>query len=312
MVLLATQAGIFLTVFLLLLGIGEAVRRPVTLKDRLAGFAFRVSAVETPPVRRLAFLKAVGRLMPRRYLEKKEAGLKDADIQLSAAEFVGIQVVVVLGTALLLALVEGIWFGAVAGILTPVALNLLVEGKRRARQSMIDEQLIEALGVMTGAVKAGYSLQQAMMMVGEEMDDPIRSVFQNFVTDLGRGVVMDDALENMAAATRNADIELMTVAIRINRQIGGNISEILELIQTTVIDRIKLKKTVKTLTAQGRLSGIIISLLPVGIGLMIYVVNPAYMGVLFKSPTGLAMLGGSGVMMLMGILVIRRILDLGV
>lgn len=312
MVLFATQAAVFLAVFLLGLGIGEAVRRPVTLKERLAGFAFHAPAVDTPPARRLAFLTAVGKMMPRRYLAKKEAGLRDADIQLSAAEFMGIQIVLVLGSALLLTLVVNVWSGVAAGIVTLAVLNLLVEVKRRTRQSMIDEQLIEALGVMTGAVRAGYSLQQAMMMVAEEAEDPIRGVFQNFVTDLGRGVVMEDALDNMAAGTRNPDIELMTVAIRINRQIGGNISEILELIQATVIDRIKLKKNVKTLTAQGRLSGIIVSLLPVGIGLMIYVIDPAYMGVLFKSPIGLAMLTASGVMMLMGALVIRRILDLGV
>jgi len=312
MLLPATQAAVFLAVFLLGLGIAESVRHPVTLKERLAGFAFRAPAAETPPVRHLALLTAVGRLVPRGYLARKEASLKDADIQLSAAEFVGIQIVLTLGSALVLTLIANVWFGVIAGAGVLGVLNLLLEVKRRARQSLIDEQLIEALGIMTGAVRAGYSLQQAMMMVAEEAEDPVRGVFQNFVTDLGRGVVMEDALENMAAGTRNPDIELMTVAIRINRQIGGNISEILELIQATVIDRIKLKKNVKTLTAQGRLSGIIISLLPVGIGLMIYVVDPGYMRVLFKSPTGLAMLAASAVMMLMGVLVIRRILDVGV
>ncbi|HUW65042.1 MAG TPA: type II secretion system F family protein [Spirochaetia bacterium] len=311
MVLIATVVMVFLTALFLSLGLVQWSLRPTALKDKLAGFAFRVPVEDEQPARRFTFLRTFGRLVPRTYLARKEVSLKDADIQLFAAEFVGVQVVVFLGAGAVFALIN-VWFGLIAGFLAALSLDLLVEAKKRVRQALIDEQLIEALSIMTGAVRAGYSLQQAMKMVIEEMDDPIRTVFSRFMDDMSMGVVMEEALENMARQTHNADVELMTIAIRINRQIGGNISEILGLIQNTVIDRIKLKKNIKTLTAQGRLSGAIISGLPVAVGLLIYLMEPSYIGVLFHNALGLTILVGSGLMMIMGILVMRRILDMKV
>ncbi|MDA8335973.1 MAG: type II secretion system F family protein [Peptococcaceae bacterium] len=299
-------AAVYLAVLFFLLGAGPLGARP-SLKEKLAGYAFREGGETNEAVRNSVF-RNLGRFLPGGYLARQEASLRQAEIQLYPAEFLATQIVVAIAVAGLVSLFN-FWFALVAGLLAAFSLNVLVEVKKRARQALFDEQLIEALSIMTGSVKAGYSLPQAMKMVVEEMDDPIKTVFANFMNDMSMGVTMEEGLENMARQANNADMELMCTAIGINRQVGGNISEILELIQATVIERIKLKRNIKTLTAQGRLSGAIISVLPLAIGLIIFLVDPPYIEELFTNKAGLLMLAASALMMTFGILVIRSILE---
>ena len=123
-------------------------------------------------------------------------------------------------------------------------------------------------------------------------------------------ITMENALGNLAKRIDSEDLDLVLTAVLIQRQVGGNLSEVLDNIARTIRERVRIRGEIRTLTAQGRISGVIVSLLPVVLGLVIYVLNPEYIGLLFVHPIGKLMLGVSLLGQIVGIIVIRRIVDI--
>ena len=199
--------------------------------------------------------------------------------------------------------------GAVAGFFFPF---ILVNMKIARRMKAFNSQLGDALILIANSLRTGYSFMQASDMVAQEMRPPISSEFSRAVKEMNLGVTIEDALANLGKRINSEDLDLVLTAVLIQRQVGGNLSEVLDNIARTIRERVRIRGEIRTLTAQGRISGIIVSLLPVVLGLVIYLLNPEYVKLLFVHPFGKIMLGVAGLGQVIGIIVIRRIVDIEV
>ena len=199
--------------------------------------------------------------------------------------------------------------GAVAGFFFPF---ILVNMKIARRMKAFNGQLGDALILIANSLRTGYSFMQASDMVAQEMRPPISSEFSRAVKEMNLGVTIEDALANLGKRINSEDLDLVLTAVLIQRQVGGNLSEVLDNSARTIRERVRIRGEIRTLTAQGRISGIIVSLLPVVLGLVIYLLNPEYVKLLFVHPVGKIMLGVAGLGQVIGIIVIRRIVDIEV
>ena len=185
-----------------------------------------------------------------------------------------------------------------------------VQKERKKRQQEFNKQLGESLVIMNNCIKAGFSFQQAMESIAKDMPPPISKESAKTIREMHYGVSQKDALNHMVDRVKNRDLDLLVSAILTSAQVGGNLSDILEIIASTLRDRIRIKQEVRVLTAQGRVSGIVIGLLPVFILLALMVINPEYFALFFTTKTGKIMLAVSAVMEAIGFAVINKIVDI--
>ncbi len=193
---------------------------------------------------------------------------------------------------------------AILGWLIP---SFIVKSKTKKRLKYLNEQLCDAIVLISNSLKAGYSFFQAVDTVSKEMSGPIAEEFTILQKETNLGLTTETALENLVERCASDDLGLVVTAVQIQRQVGGNLAEILDNISSTIRERIKVKGEVKALTAQGRMSGLIISLLPVVLGLILFVINPEHIKKLFDNPIGLMILVFSILMELIGIYFIKQI-----
>lgn len=206
------------------------------------------------------------------------------------------------------------WFvtGAIAGAGTLVVPLLVLAVKASQRQKLLMEQLIEALDFLSRVLKAGHSLSTGFKMMGEELPEPIATEFRRCYDQHTLGQPLEQAMTEMAARVNITDFSFFVTSVVIQRQTGGDLSEILGNISGTVRNRIRLHQHLKALTAEGRATGYILTALPVGCLFAAYAMNPQYAGVLFNTPTGRLLLGGTAVLQIIGLLMIRHIITLRV
>jgi tight adherence protein B len=198
--------------------------------------------------------------------------------------------------------------GAVAGVLIPVfGGRFLLTYLQRRRVTRFDSQLGDVLLVLANALKAGYSFPQALMTVANSAPSPIASEFGRTSREMQLGLPADDALRRIVERNASEDLDLMITAIQIQRVVGGNLTEILENIAHTIRDRVRIQGEIRTLTAQARVSGWIISLLPIGLAVVLTVVAPDYFTPMFKQTGGQILLGVALFSMGCGIMIIRKI-----
>jgi tight adherence protein B len=165
---------------------------------------------------------------------------------------------------------------------------------------------------LANGLRAGLSFNQAMMIAGKEMDNPIAEDLNRVVHENVLGKEMEEALKDFAERTADDDVEILVTAILIQRQVGGNLSEILDIISNTIRERVKLKGDIRTMTAQAKLSAVIIGLIPPVIVGILYLLNREFMMPLFTTLAGNLMLGFAVLMQAIGIFVLVKILDLKV
>ena len=199
--------------------------------------------------------------------------------------------------------------GAIIGVVLPW---LIIGIKTEKRMKLFNRQLGDALILTANSLRTGYSFMQAMDMVAKEMKPPISGEFARTVKEISLGTTTEDALGNMAKRIDSADLDLVITAVLIQRQVGGNLAEVLDNIARTIRERVRIRGEIKTLTAQGRASGLVIGLLPIVMGGIIYLLNPEYIRTLFVVPLGRMLLAGAAVSQVIGILLIRRIVDIEV
>jgi len=176
----------------------------------------------------------------------------------------------------------------------------------------IDNQLVDALILISNSLKSGYSFLQGLELVAEEAPKPICDEFSRVLKETNLGMNLDDALDNMTERVPSEDLDLVITAVKIQRQIGGNLSEVLDRIVHTIRERIRIKGEISTLTAQGKLQGIILTLLPPGIAVGIYGMAPDFMSPLFTTTIGKMMIGVAFILQLIGAFFIRKIVDIKV
>lgn len=197
--------------------------------------------------------------------------------------------------------------GAIFGWLLP---GFILKFKIKKRVKLLNEQLSDTIVLISNSLKAGFSFFQAVDTVAKEMNGPIAEEFRTMQKETNLGVTTEKALENIVSRVSSDDFELVITAVQIQRQVGGNLAEVLDNISSTIRERIKIKGEVKTTTAQGRISGLIISVLPPGLGFIIYLISPEHIGILFKDPLGIIIVIFSIIMELLGIYFINRIVKI--
>jgi tight adherence protein B len=191
--------------------------------------------------------------------------------------------------------------------------------RRASRLNAFNKQLPDTITLLANALRAGSSFLQAIEMVVRESTPPVTVEFGRVVREVNLGLAFDVALDNMVRRVRSDDLELMATAITIQHQVGGNLAEILDSIAYTIRERVRIKGEIRTLTAQGRLSGYVVAGMPVAMMAFLFVVAPEFMKPLFENPpgimglpAGMIVLGLGGFLMFIGFMAIRKIVAIEV
>ena len=174
------------------------------------------------------------------------------------------------------------------------------------------EQLPDVLTIMASSLRAGHSFLQALGTTAREIAAPANAEFQRLVAEIRLGRPAEDALEALADRVGSPDFRWAVLAVNIQREVGGNLAEILDNVSDTLRERAMMRRQIRVLTAEGRLSAWVLSILPFAIALYMFAVNPKYISLLFTKQIGLFMLGLGGVLMFLGILWMRKIVDIDV
>ncbi len=245
-----------------------------------------------------------------------QAHIKDklakAGVLLRPSEFILIDILVTVCLSIIGALVFsklffiGLVIGGGVGYFIP---HIFLHHLKKKRLSAFTRQLCNALSLISNSLKAGYSFLQALDIVAKETFPPMSVEFSRVIREENLGVPLEKALGNLTNRIESDDLDLVVTAVLIQRQIGGNLSEILDKISYTVSERIRIKGEIKTLTAQGRLSGFIISLLPIVLGALLYFLQPDIYKLLLTEHIGWGIIGTCIIMQSIGILIIRKIIQ---
>jgi tight adherence protein B len=249
-----------------------------------------------------------------------------ADLKLKPGEFIGIWIGMVAAVPFVF-LILGV---VLSPLRSPIALLLgallgfwlprFWLGRRRAgRLNAFNRQLPDTITLIANALRAGSSFLQAIEMVVREAMPPVTVEFGRVVREVNLGLAFDVALENMVRRVRSDDLELMATAITIQHQVGGNLAEILDSIAFTIRERVRIKGEIRTLTAQQRMSGYLVAFLPIGLVGVLFVIAPKFMEPMFMNPPGIMdlpvgviMLVFCGIMMFVGFMIIRKIVNIEV
>jgi len=264
--------------------------------------------------RESVFVKKVSESMERTiHFSKYETILTQSGLKMTQGELfiwrvIGACAVVGIGYLYELHLLLLIFCGII-GFYLPI---LYIKRKRKHRLKKCSEQLGNALGTMANALRAGFSFMQAMKMVAEEIEDPLGPEFLNTLKEINYGVKIEDAFDNLLKRLPDRELEMVLTTLLIQRSSGGNLAYLLETMQETIIDRSRVQDEVKTLTAQGKMSSVIITLLPPALALYLTFVNPEYFNMLFSHPLGWGMLIVGGINMILGWVFINKIVHIEV
>ncbi len=258
--------------------------------------------------------RVLGRLLAvRDYGGPLQRRIEDAGWTLRSSEFVLFHLTGVVVVALVLALIRAPAVVSIVTVLLVVAAPLLyLERKARRRRQAFESQVPDTLIIMANSLRAGQSFEQAMQVVSEEGPEPTAREFQRLLAQQRLGIAPEDALRALADHMGSEAFDWVVMATIIQRQVGGNLAEVYENISATLRERGRLKQEIRTVTAEGRISALILIILPFAIGAIVAVLNPEYLSLLYTTTPGKVMLGGAAAGMLAGITWIRRIITIDV
>lgn len=233
--------------------------------------------------------------------------LEQAGISMRSAEFVVIVAVVAFTSFMLGLLVVSLWLGLVLAILSLVVCRAWIQHLVTRRRQRFGEQLDETLPLMASSLRAGFGLLQAMDAVAQEGEAPTSEEFRRLVTESHLGRDLSESLDAMATRVANEDFTWVVQAIDIHRQLGGDLAEVLDKVSSTIRDRNRIRRQVKALSGEGRLSATILFVLPLAMIAVMSVVNPDYLSELTGSSLGRTLLAVAGGLMVVGGFWLRRI-----
>ena len=237
--------------------------------------------------------------------------LRQAGIPLYGAEFI---IISLIGSALIGSVIyvitTNIRLAPASALMTLIGVWFWLSMSIRHRKNAFTEQLGDCLTTVANALRAGYSFQQAMDVVSKEMEPPISSEFERVMTDVAMGVNLEDALEQMNKRVGSADFDLVVTAVLIQREVGGNLAQILDTISDTINERVRMKREINALTAQGRLSAWVLICLPIAMAIFCWTFNHDQMMVFIEEEMGRYAIVFAILMEIVGYLVIQRIVDI--
>jgi tight adherence protein B len=239
--------------------------------------------------------------------------LTRADMHLTVGEFFLMRILAAVGgfglgfiVMAISAPAFGLLLGVVFGFVGFMIPSFVVSFKGKIRIKKFIGQLGDTITLMANSLRAGYSLLQTMELVSREAKDPIAGEFRRVVREVGLGISTEEAMLNMLRRVPSEDLDLLVTAINIQHEVGGNLAQILSTIGHTIRERVRIQGEIKVLTAQVQLSGYIISFLPVGLGALIFLMNPNYIMELFAWPW-ICMPIGAGMMVVAGFFAMKKI-----
>jgi tight adherence protein B len=240
--------------------------------------------------------------------------LEAAGLPLRTAEWMLLHVSVAVGTSLvLLVAARGALIAAILGLAIGLSLPwLFLAVAKTRRETKFLSQLPDTLQLLAGSLAAGYSLPQAMDSVVRETQAPISNEFSRALIEARLGLLPEDALDGIATRTGSRDFSWIVMAIRIQRDIGGNLAELLSTVAETLRERERLRRQVSALSAEGKLSGWILGGLPVVFAVYLTTVRPEYISPLFNTPLGLLLLGTGVVLLLIGAVWMAKVIKVEV
>jgi tight adherence protein B len=245
------------------------------------------------------------------FTKKLEDNLSKADVLLRTDEFIGLNIL----SALFGGLIGFALFGKSAPTAIFALLGIFLPGfviylKKQKRAALLNEEIGESLTGMSNSLRAGYSFQQAMDLISKENDGPLAMEYRRTLREINLGITTEQALQNLIQRAENDDLDLMVSAVLIQRQIGGNLAEVFDKIAETIRQRIRMQGEIKTLTAQGRISALVVGLLPIILAIILSMLDADYLVPLLNSQIGWFLIGGAIISESIGYLVLRNITNI--
>jgi len=308
-----------LAVLLLIVGVIESVNSERALVEKRLG---RYLGEEKTSESRESDRSMVTDWVNKR-VEKSSFGdrisreLARADLKLKVAEYFALYFIAIFFGALVFGFLGG-WhpvsflIGAVLGAFAP---RFYVKRQQRQRLNRFNDQLGDMLNLMVNGLRAGYSTMQAMEAISRELPSPISDEFLRVVQEMQLGVSMEAALDNLLRRIPSEDLDFVVTAINVQREVGGNLSEILDSISFTIRERVRIKGEIRVMTAQVRASGTLLSIIPMALALILWFMNPEYLMSFFDGPSplcGWAAIGLIVIMIVAGYFIMMKIADIEV
>lgn len=249
----------------------------------------------------------------KKIFQKLDLKLKQAGIQFSGAEFTIMILLVAFAAGMFVYMLTiNQSLARIAGLSIPLAGWVLIMVKIRKRKIAFTEQLGDCLITIANALRAGYSFQQAIDVIAKEMEPPINQEFIRASTDIKMGMPLESALEEMDKRVNSTDFTLVVTAVLIQREVGGNLAQILDTISDTIMERIRMKREINALTAQGRLSAMVLLCLPFAMAVFMYFASPEQMQLLLEEPSGQMAIIVAIIMDIIGYVIIQKIVNIEV
>ena len=292
------------------------------LRRRLARYSLTPRAERTPTTGALgqsgvarSAVEFAGRVVERRDIDTAlGTKLEAAGVPLRPAEWLLIHLGAAIGLALLFTFLSGFklpatLIGLAIGLLVPYGYLAIKDERRKARFAA---QLPDTLQLLAGSLAAGYSLLQAIDTVVRETDGPMASELNRAIVEARLGVPIEDALETVSRRMNSVDFAWVVMAVRIQREVGGNLAEVLASVAATMRERERLRRQVEVLSAEGRLSAVILTLLPLLFICYLVIARPEYLSVLYTTPTGILMIVVGVFLLVAGGLWLRKVVKVEV
>jgi len=299
-----------------------------TVSSRLERYASGTSTVTTSPAdRESAVSGMLNRAIERQdFAARLSTDLARADLTMKPAEYVSLWLaspIVFVAVAFVIGIVirplQSLPMLAVFFVIGAYAPKFYLKRRARKRLAEFDAQLPDTITLLANSLRAGSSFLQGVDLVKREAGGPMAQEFDRVVREMNLGQTLETALNNLVRRVASEDLELVVTAIAIQTQVGGNLANVLDAIAFTIRERIRIKGEINTLTAMGRYSGYVLLALPFGLGGIIYLLSPSYMGAMFEKPPeflglplGLFLLAIGVVSMGFGYMLIRRIVNIKV
>jgi tight adherence protein B len=321
MILLISLLFAFLFFLLLFLGLQVLLRRKREMAERIQMF----SGYQPSVVRKASVFEVLRSRLHEIFAEKARRtdtglGRKKLDLMMVRAglpllgsEFLAISA----GGALLVFVIFALATrnpvtGLLALLLFLAADFVFVQRRITKRLNNFQRQLADCLSLVANSLRAGFSFLQTMEIISREMEPPMSTEFERVMRDTTLGKSLDEALHSMDERVGSADFSLVITAVLIQQQVGGNLATILDTIRNTISERIRIRREVNTLTAQGKMSGIVLACIPVALALFFYVSSPEYLEPLLTTNIGRIAIIGALFLVIVGFAIIRKIVDIKV
>ena len=243
--------------------------------------------------------------------------LARADLKFKPGEYIALYVIAILGGGLITYLLGGrlivsALIGAVMGAFLP---RIYVKGQQSKRLTRFNDQLPDMINLMVNGLRAGFSTLQAMEAVSKELPPPINVEFRRVIQEMQLGIPMEKALANLLRRIPSQDLDFLVTAINVQREVGGNLAEIMDVISYTIRERVRIKGDIRSLTAQAMYSGRALSLMPIGLLCILWFLNRSYVMEFFTKANllcGGVALGIAGILIIIGYAVMTRIANVEV